>query len=275
MLKGLGLLRKASPRPDRRGDEPGTGEDEGRIIEHASQNGEHEQIEEALEHAGPSLPSPEAVEGSPPMDIGQAVFLEQEALEGIRFLCRVENLEKDVILFSAPLNRGKVVDLGPAGSPVKVDYADRVARYNFETRLVEQVREPIPAVAMSRPEFHIRIQRRQHVRVDVSIPVRFGADLPGALLLERGTTRDLSAGGACILTGAILAPGARLRLRLEFQPEPVELAALVLRAVGDPAGSGGVTAFALSFQDVPPRLEDRLVHFVFHEEVRQKRMGLR
>lgn len=120
----------------------------------------------------------------------------------------------------------------------------------------------------------VRLQRRDSVRVPVRLLTRAlvpGEAPDGAPLAA--VTENLSAGGALLRTADGLPAGTAVRLALSVGGDAGELAlaATVLRSDRLGAGSRPFRV-AVTFADLPRRVEDRIVRFLFARQRELRRL---
>jgi hypothetical protein len=107
-----------------------------------------------------------------------------------------------------------------------------------------------------------RIQRREFVRVDASLPVivtGVDSDVGGET-----TTLDLSGRGLRVLDPWQLELGLEVRLEIKFPDGPVHALGQVVREAGE--GERGI-----SFRDLPRQEEDRVIRYIRERELQALR----
>ncbi|SCZ77762.1 flagellar brake protein [Acidaminobacter hydrogenoformans] len=124
------------------------------------------------------------------------------------------------------------------------------------------------------------LQRRQNVRIVVSLPVRFqevlkqsrlsSKDFVKGLPMVEGYLSDLSAGGLKLVTSSKLTKGQSILLSFRLGDETLNVAGTVKHhAASEPPG-GQAYCYGIQFEALPVRLEDKIARFVF-ERLRQNR----
>ncbi len=196
---------------------------------------------------------------------------------------RVEDVNRQAIVVAHPTAEGALVDL-PRGTPVEVAYADDAALYRFVTRVRGRILRPAPQLELERPEQVVRIQRREFVRLALSLPVRLRVlALPGeeaaaeeGLACHHGRTRDVSAGGAHVLTSAPLPRGTIVELEVELRPGECFLALgeVVRREPAPPELGPDVVALGVNFLGLELKEQHYLVNFVFQQQRELRKKGL-
>ncbi len=144
----------------------------------------------------------------------------------------------------APRIDGKTVELAPRTS-VKAALTARDAYYSFTSRVVCSNDIPERILVLDKPAVIYRLQRREHVRVPIHIPLKYSVyseETDHAADFKAGETRDVSLGGACIVVGEEILPGEMLKVQLRPKTgkDTIEAIAHVLRSRPEDApGSAG------------------------------------
>lgn len=202
----------------------------------------------------------------------EVTFLEPERRGPLRTYVLAADEER-VVLALPIVHRRWIVP--PAGSPVRVVYRDpaddRADRglYGFETVVIKASVEPEPELHLAAPRRIERVQRRNWVRLDVSLPVRVArVDAPDGGWNAR--TCDLSGGGLRLRCDELLQPGELVALRVSF-PGGWEAAARgrVVRIV---EGQDGGREYGIQFTEIDPRVQDRIAGFILAEQARRRRL---
>lgn len=173
----------------------------------------------------------------------------------------------------------------PPGTTVQVDYQDAVARYHFSTEVIGFQTDRIETVILRRPERVDRIQRRDHVRLEIMIPARFRltTEQGGALVAVPGepadtVTHDISAGGCRLQVSEPVPPGTILEIELSLRDQGVlRLLGRVVRLHEEKRDEEGLPPLryvGVEWVGVPERERDRIMAFIFQEQVRRRRADL-
>lgn len=185
--------------------------------------------------------------------------------------------EGEEVVVGVPQDRGYEIPV-EAGSQVAVQTAlsDGIRRFTAEVLRRRDV--PSPCLYLSWPERIEHIQRREHPRVEVMVPVRVRIpEQPG----ERprsldGYTADVSAGGARINLPEGLPPGRSVEVQLRIPDvEPLTCEARVVHA-GQSESSRDPKRFwvAVQFAGVGADVRKVLRKFVADVQREQIRRGL-
>ncbi len=185
------------------------------------------------------------------------------------------------ISVAAPMQGGELVPL-PAGTGVMVVYSDTGGLYAFPAK-VTAMRPGKTAVLVLQPTgAGERAQRRDFVRLDILLPVRYGVLPEPSVIAEpaawrMGKARDISGGGLLLSTTQSIEMQTWIALDLAL-PGGLALRTTgrVVRAVEPPAlkREPGVIWYGVQFSGMERRLQDRLVRFIFDEQLKLRRKGL-
>lgn len=203
------------------------------------------------------------------------------------YVTRVEGIDDLEIKLGMPIANWEYVTL-PPGIEVTVEYQDEAAVYRFNSVVVAAKDQALPQLTLRPPDQIDRIQRRDHVRIDVDLSVRMAvlpeeaeemppeARWPAAPNLK-ARTRDLSAGGSLIVTEATLTPGSLLEVALDLPrgEAPLGILARVVRVVkSTPKDDHEEHWVALQWVGITENDRSRMTRFIFTEQVSRRRKGL-
>lgn len=217
------------------------------------------------------------------------------------YLTRVEDISADSIYVVCPISNGEVVPLR-VGLPVTVTYVRREGLFSFDATILDRMSGQVPRLRLSRPHEIVRIQRRNHKRIDARFPVKYA--LPDDDSVESSLDKlcwgdaecvDISAGGirvrlidttVGIKHGSyvwltfdlpteesrafeLMAQVIRIERRdrtIELDPETADASSgwrTIIREIVDPEGSYQI---ALRFVGISSGDEDSIMKFVFDRE---------
>ena len=160
------------------------------------------------------------------------------------------------------------------GDEVRVRFSrSRDARYELSCRVDEifaVTDETGPGLVLRHDEAPRRQQMRRHVRVAVAVPVAMHAvSWPGVAMAPRhfsGELRDISAGGALVVSRASLPPGVILKLSFTLDEEAFSLLAVNLSS----RQSTEENKFHLEFTGMSKPDRDRLLAIVGRRQRHQR-----
>ncbi len=143
-----------------------------------------------------------------------------------------------------------------------------------ETWITSLENEPLPIIYVHTPDGWERLQRRRYVRLRCSLGVTWVRVMEGAPLLSgHGTTVNLSAGGMKFRTIGRLNVGDMIEMHIDIPRDPLEALGRVARVEGFVEGRRE-RIYAIEFESLPDLDEDRVVAYVFSEQMRLRRDGL-
>ncbi|HEY8346291.1 MAG TPA: PilZ domain-containing protein [Symbiobacteriaceae bacterium] len=195
------------------------------------------------------------------------------------YLTHVEHVGPGEVVVEHPLAGTRPVPLRP-GDVVRIEYM--VSGRGIVRGLAQVVRlenRGIPVVVLKPDQEGTLepVQRRQFVRLDVSLPltytiVRWAQDPLREGETYRSRTRDISAGGAQILCPEPYPVGTQLDVDLELPGKVVHLLAEVVR-LAEPAPSGEYWV-AVRFLSPDESTQQAIIRYIFDEERQRRRKGL-
>ncbi len=200
------------------------------------------------------------------------------------YVTRVEEIGRDGSLkLALPVEGGVPVMVTP-GDMVRCEFAEDGIACSFITSCRGSEMGAVPRLVLQAPERIERIQRRDYVRLDVSVPVRFSViGAPDgfeydAVLTFATRTRDISGGGALLLAPLRLVSGARLDLLMELpEARAVHTLAEVVRLAPDGAvveHPGPVWSTGVRFIGIDDRDREAIIRYIFGEQRQRRRKGL-
>jgi c-di-GMP-binding flagellar brake protein YcgR len=190
--------------------------------------------------------------------------------------------EGETIVIGVPLERGREVRIGP-GSLVFVQISRPDGVHVLRSEVIR--REPQgPSLHLQWPQRSERVQRRNHVRVDVMVrthvwlrdPLASGDDAGAAERLVTGVTTDLSAGGARLNLPEALERDSQLRLSLHLPGagDQASEARVVRTGENRDAASGQHFWNAVEFVGMLESVRKEITRFVFDVQRDQIRKGV-
>lgn len=226
-----------------------------------------------------------------PLAINQRVTL--EVLDGPdrgKYPTRVEDVRPDALVLAAPLVNRSPLELAPATQVRLILESESFGVKTVETKVWESLpasrERRLPIIVLEREQRVEQIQRRADVRIEISLPVRFGIltapEEEGAEAADmwptlEATTADISAGGAQLITEVRLAPGTQIDVhtRLPDNGDSLQLVAEAVRILKSETRGGRTVHFvAIRWVGAEPQDRDAIVGFIFREQLRRRRRGI-
>ena len=145
------------------------------------------------------------------------------------------------------------------GKRVSVEWTEELAIHVIDGQIaasVEDDKRPRLAIRLSAEEVE-RIQRREHVRVQIELPLTLWTPRDGAKG-QKGSTIDISGSGMLVTGDLELWPEDELEIELDLpgEDEPIELTAVVARHVKP-------NAVGLRYTQILPGHRDRIIKELF------------
>jgi len=204
-------------------------------------------------------------------------------------------------LIISPLGKGSRTLVVESGTGLSVALVKKNAQYQFKSEVVAPFGGVPRGLVISAPGGLARRQRRGHVRLEVSVPVRYyvrhgaahrrssGKPLEGHGEGKAGSVRhltlipssyecrvrDLSGGGILLATREPFEDGTMLDLELEItEDEPLRVTGEVVRCeeTSDEGCFGHLVG--VKFVGIQERDRDRIVRFVFARQRWLRQRGL-
>ena len=212
-----------------------------------------------------------------PLRINQPIEIEirEPGYEGV-YRSRVEGISGESLILAAPYRNSEVVHL-PRGTEVTVSYFDQVAVYFVECLVMSYNLGHVPTVVLGSPINAKRIQRRNFVRLDTRIPMRY-MELDDNMqpLSEEltATTVDISGGGLMFTTNSPVEQGKTLEVRVCFDDGTILTAVGKAVRVIDNVSGKDKKSVGVEFTLIEERERDKIIRFIFHQQRELRQRGL-
>lgn len=193
---------------------------------------------------------------------------------------RVDEVLDDRLAVAWPTVGGLPVE-ARVGSKVRVDCISGQAITRLLTEVLGRQRDPIPVLWVAIPDKIIRIQRRQFVRLDISVGVKFGIlwapepfDGPTPIMFEV-KTRDISGGGLALVTEIRLMPKTQLDMVIDLPEKRISAVGEVVQ-IHQVETDGEISRYWLGVRFIGIDKSDRefIIKFIFREQIERRRRGL-
>lgn len=208
--------------------------------------------------------------------VNQLIEVEMEYNEKKVILSsRIEGIEDKYLLIATPIRKG-IPLMASSGLEIMVQFRLRETQWGFQSQVLAQRLRPIPIWLIKKPlEFFRVAQKRNWVRVDITLPVLFQYLDRDDDSIYRGLSVDISAGGILLSSAYQCHAGEKLKVDL-FLTEKMEvsLVARVVRAFDKDEKALQGYRVALEFEDITEIQRDRIFKFVFNKQRENIRKGL-
>ena len=191
----------------------------------------------------------------------------------VGYSSRVEDYEGSNICLAWPTENGLRISIR-AGEEVFLSFTREDAAYGLRANVEKTVSEPVPLVVVKPVGSVTRTQRREFVRVGVSLPVEMIGVVPSpadpdtepVVLLIKGKTLDVSGGGFSVYYKDAVPTGTTFEAKFSLpgNSEELHLRVKLVRCErrSDAQGSR-IHRLGLMFLDMPESTRSRIVRFVF------------
>ncbi len=181
-----------------------------------------------------------------------------------------------VLLIEAPLRDGEQLRLRP-GDHVEISLQSHGRRYSFETDVAQLQGAPQPAVTLRMPSAVAQDERRAFYRLPITVHPRYAAltDKDGEEIERLEIVIADISGGGCRLRAKRRVPiGTRIRLifALGGDADEYDVTAEVVSVAED--RRGGIYRVHVRFAEASRQLEERIVRFVFSQQVELLQKGV-
>ncbi len=205
-------------------------------------------------------------------DLIQVRILEGEVRDP--YPSRVEDLAGDEMVIAWPTEKGTPLPV-VAGQVVSVAFVHDGKYYGFDGTVRGATLEPLPILVLHVPVQPSRIERRDNVRVSMSVPVELTERVvslseyraQGEHNIIRTVTVNISGGGFAIHHGTFIPVGTvfDVKLSLPDKEDPLSIVAKVVRCSESPGGNQCHVGFA--YCQVSEKVRSRIVRFVFAAQI--------
>lgn len=213
------------------------------------------------------------------LKIGQLVNIEVVESKGSakRYPSRVEGLDEDTVTLTSPLQNRVPVYL-PAGSSVNIWCRDSLAAYTFSASVVQNKKERLPLLVITKPEKVKRVQMRAFVRVicNISVLLKY-KDKAGNEEKLQCVSRDISAGGIMLILKkrAGLNKNDDVSVQFELNGDEFELSGKIIRNDRE-LDCDGIerTVLAIKFVELDSIATAKITKYVYQRQIELRKKGL-
>jgi len=189
---------------------------------------------------------------------------------------RVEEIDDEHILLSAPTYRGEIVPLR-TGMRINVSYVLNNCAYSFNTVIVARKKEKLPVIVINKPHTIVRVQRRHWVRVAATLDVEYNLISADSETnpTYAGTTIDISGGGIRFMTRGVLEAGQIINLKIYLPDKsPIATKARIIRILEKAKDEGDPSKAVLEYVDINENDREKIIKYVFEKQRELIKKGL-
>ncbi|MDP2328508.1 MAG: PilZ domain-containing protein [Dehalococcoidia bacterium] len=196
---------------------------------------------------------------------------------GATYECTIRQVTPRGMRLSTPRRDGEVLEVVPGEELAMFTMLHgRVYRFQVAVRLVEFTE--YDSITVELPAEAERTERRAYYRLPTRIEPRLAMRLDDAgkeVQRLNVTVMDMSGGGMLLQVREYIPSGARIRIVLELEGEPLELDMLMQAlSVQRPSTSAQYYRVNSQFIDPDRRERERVVRYIFRQQVEMRRKGV-
>lgn len=193
----------------------------------------------------------------------------------VSYKTRIEEVSADSMMLAMPMSKGFPIIL-PAGEQFQGKVIADGNVYQFDCRYLDKRFTPLPVWITSLPFNLVKIQQRNHVRVDVSLKVHLQLQQNDQEdVVEFNTvTKDLSGGGALIVTKIPIPLGKMVSLTLSIPEfDTIVVSGEVIRRE-QPKPDQQLYWLGVKFTDITEKQRNAIIKYVFKVQLQHRKKGL-
>jgi len=177
------------------------------------------------------------------------------------------------LTLAMPMSKGHPV-IPPTGELFKGKIVSEGIAYQFDSCYLDKRHSPLPVWITSLPFNIDKIQQRNHVRVDISLKAILTYNEQTEENIEIvTTTKDLSGGGALVVTKAPLPLGKEVSLVIAI-PECGDMALVgdIIR-VDQPKPDQPIYWIGVKFKNISAKEQNSIIKYVFKVQLERRKKG--
>jgi c-di-GMP-binding flagellar brake protein YcgR len=202
------------------------------------------------------------------LKINQLVEIELKEGDASEYLpSRIEEIKEKHLYISMPMRKGALLPMR-IGQELQVILRHRNSTVGFLTRVAGRRREPLPYLIITKPERIVPVsQKREYVRLNVSLPVRFRVVNEEGGQIQEGVTIDISAGGALFSTQAEVKAGQEMEIQIQLTPENTfSCLAHAIRIFEKGTKDKNAIRVAIEYNGINEAQRDKIFKFIFEKQ---------
>jgi c-di-GMP-binding flagellar brake protein YcgR len=222
------------------------------------------------------MPVTETMANTDIICINELIELRVETEDSVKYYrSRVEDSQGDKLIVALPVESSELVRAG-IGFNLGIIKKSETGVFISKAQVAAKALEPVPLLTLRPQGQWERLQRRRDVRLQITLsPLE-------VIVFENGRERpveakilDISAGGLLIRSKERIHTFTRFKIKFELPgtPPPVEAEAEVVRVTSSEVNGWEHFNMGTRFVNLSPREKDRIVKFIFQEQIRRRRAG--
>ncbi|MCL4516001.1 MAG: flagellar brake domain-containing protein [Firmicutes bacterium] len=216
--------------------------------------------------------------GNDSLKVGQSVQVEVSQGEYAgRYTSRIEDVSRRSFSLAIPTKKGDLISL-PMATPVTVSYAveDTVKGgvIQFEARVIGFAEDPVPCLILSLPNNVERIQKRQDVRLECLMSLKYRIrGITGSLSdWRKAYCSNLSGGGLTLVDHEDLPNGLRLDVELPLPRITIRVIGEIVRKI-DYNKDSSTFNYGVRFAVIDEFTRDSIIKYIFERQRELRRKG--
>lgn len=204
----------------------------------------------------------------------------------------VQDFGEGFFLVTIPLkgHQKRLLQVGKCVTGIYYDENDKL--YLFKSKVLERIVENIPLYKLSMPDKLSKVQRRNYVRISITMPIKFAyirskaaALYPADRILEKnhlhlspwkmGTTLDLSGGGMKLRTAEPLGADQLILIQLDIEGLRYHIKGKAMRSSAKILSGQVIYDVGIKFVDLSESERDKIIGFIFSKFRDKKQKGIR
>ncbi|WP_378951862.1 flagellar brake protein [Pelosinus sp. sgz500959] len=193
-----------------------------------------------------------------------------------QYTSRIEEIIHNHMIIAMPMKKGYPV-FHERGSIFYGKVFDGRGAYSFKSNFVDRKMTPLPIWIVTMPFDIVKTQQRSFVRFNVPLPVEieYPADNEqNEVISIKAVTKDLSAGGLCVICDQTIKVGKQVNLLLDFPDLGIfQVDGEVVR-MNQPQEDRKLYWISIKFVGVHEAIRDKISKFIFKKQLEQRQKGL-
>ena len=191
---------------------------------------------------------------------------------------RIEEILENTIHISMPMKHGKLLLLHD-GDKVSIVFSTNKGVFSAFSTVIQRMNDTVPILVVEKPQDFINLsQKREHVRLDISLPVFYVLEDAELLSYMRGliegTTHNVSAGGLFFRTTGVLEEGQKLKLKVHLSDKDIMNCNADIRRVHEEKSRDQGIGVGVEYYDIKQNDVDNMYKFIFSKQRDWRKKGL-
>ncbi|NLX02713.1 MAG: flagellar brake protein [Syntrophomonadaceae bacterium] len=200
--------------------------------------------------------------------INQLVEIELNEGDASEYLpSRIEEIKEKYLYISMPMRKGALLPMR-IGQEIQVMMRHRNSTVGFLTKVVGRRGGPLPYLIITKPERIVPVnQKREYVRLNISLPVRFRVIDEEGSQIQEGVTIDISAGGVLLFTQAEVKAGQNIEIEIQLTAKNIFSShAHIVRVFEKDKKDKNTTRVAIEYDGINEAHRDKIFKFIFEKQ---------